>query len=343
MGPDPSVVCKSHSQDADSTSKRPPSWRYQAAIHDYLEGEDPLSTAGDVLPPKTEQKRFWRQCQHGSWFFLPWHRMYLFYFEQTVKAAIAELKGDSASWSLPYWNYSDSKNPKARCLPPAFIADKLPDGSPNPLRVADRQEGNDGKAVGDENNVDIGPCLADLAFAAAPAGGNPGFGGPQTKFEHSGQRTGKLELTPHGNMHVAVGGWMGSFNTAALDPIFCLHHANIDRLWNVWLGREPQRANPTIPAWLTAVKFEFHDASGKIVSLTPDKVDDSTAAPLSYEYDDESDPFAGIAPPLSKAMVAEEPSIPEMVGATSAPVILRGKPAHAQFAVRQPTGPARRH
>jgi hypothetical protein len=35
-------------------------------------------------------------------------------------------------------------------------------------------------------------------------------------------------------------GWMLDPSLAALDPIFWLHHANVDRLWEVWL----QRAGP---------------------------------------------------------------------------------------------------
>ena len=35
---------------------------------------------------------------------------------------------------------------------------------------------------------------------------------------------------------MGVGGWMSAFATAAQDPIFWLHHANIDRLWEAWLA-----------------------------------------------------------------------------------------------------------
>src|SRR5437762_3832111 len=64
--------------------KDPTSWRYQAAIHEYKRDKDPNAVPGDVLPSAAEQKRFWQQCQHGSWFFLPWHRMYLSCFEQII-------------------------------------------------------------------------------------------------------------------------------------------------------------------------------------------------------------------------------------------------------------------
>jgi tyrosinase len=41
---------------------------------------------------------------------------------------------------------------------------------------------------------------------------------------------------------------MSGFNTAARDPIFWLHHANIDRLWEAWLALE-DHANPTGSRW----------------------------------------------------------------------------------------------
>ena len=43
-------------------------------------------------------------CQHQGWFFLPWHRMYLYFFERIVRAAVVEA-GGPADFALPYWNY----------------------------------------------------------------------------------------------------------------------------------------------------------------------------------------------------------------------------------------------
>src|SRR5689334_14394381 len=80
----------------------PTSWRYQAAIHDYDPNDDPLAVPGEALPSASEQDQFWAQCQHFSWFFLSWHRMYLLYFEQIVAKAVSGL-GGPADWALPYW------------------------------------------------------------------------------------------------------------------------------------------------------------------------------------------------------------------------------------------------
>jgi tyrosinase len=53
----------------------------------------------------------------------------------------------------------------------------------------------------------------------------------------------KLELGAHGDVHVAVGGTMDSASSPA-DPVFWLHHANIDRLWAQWQTNHPRAKAP---------------------------------------------------------------------------------------------------
>jgi tyrosinase len=322
----------------------PTSWRYQAAVHDYTRQDDPNASPGDVLP--SDQTRFWRQCQHNSWFFLPWHRMYLACFEQIVAATVVALGGPEA-WALPYWNYSDPTNPNARKLPPAFVATSLPTGEPNPLRVDARAPGaNTGADLAEDTDVDLVGCLSDASYVAQSHGGDPGFGGPQTKFNHdTGTVVGRLELVPHGSMHVAVGGrtgWMSTFDTAALDPIFWLHHSNIDRLWEVWLRRDASNTNPTVKSWFTSTKFEFHDATGQTVAFTPSQIVDPSAPLLGYQYEDVSDPLSvpqGPPKTVRRAPMARART-PEMVGATDHPVTLDAARTTARMTMTTPAGPA---
>ena len=239
----------------------PTSWRFQGAIHGYSRSTDPFIGIGPV-PPAHIQKIFWKQCQHGSWFFLPWHRMYLGFFEQIVRAAVAKL-GGPADWALPYWNYSDTSNPNAKVLPPAFRETNLPDGSPNPLFAIHgikipRATGIDAgdPTVIPDSDIDLN-CLTETIFTGASSGGDPGFGGPQTGFQHNPAAFGALESVPHNAIHVDVGGsipvdgWMIDPDTAALDPIFWLHHSNIDRLWSVWNRMSASNSDPTSNFWLT--------------------------------------------------------------------------------------------
>ena len=121
---------------------------------------------------------------------------------------------------------------------------------------------------------------------------------------------------------------MGAFETAGLDPLFWLHHANIDRLWEVWLNRGDQFQNPTDPSWgaPSGTEFEFHDATGAIETLTADQVVDTRAPVLSYEYEDISDPI-----PMPTAGLAREKLIMEkgpamLVGASEETVRLSSTP-----------------
>lgn len=329
----------------------PTSWRFQAAIHAYNRAGDPFADSADQLPSTDTQQRFWNQCQHGSWYFLPWHRMYLGYFEQIVAATVV-LLGGPAGWSLPYWNYSDEGNVEARRIPLAFHAELLPDGSPNPLRVPQRvPAANSGDTIADDVDVDVVDCLDETAFVGTAFGDTTGFGGPQTAFNHSGNTPpGKLEKTPHGDIHVAVGGsfplptgFMSRFNTAGLDPLFWLHHANLDRLWTVWNKRKPTNANPTQRQWLDEPRFHFHDASGSAVVMTSGEVADSETSSFGYRYEDESDPIGASvegAAEIEEEAISMDQIPAEMVGATESNTTLEGGVVTTSVRLQVPTGPA---
>jgi tyrosinase-like protein len=249
----------------------PTSWSYQAALHGtYRQPADPL----------------WNGCQHGSWFFLPWHRIYIWYFEHIVRAVVLE-DGGPDDWALPYWNYTDGP-PGSAALPPAFRAETVPDGTPNPLFVPDGNR---------EPAVNAGGALPGIVTSTTQAlrstSFSPGFGGLPRGPVHFANPHGLLESQPHDNIHVVVGGdvtrvgcnegWMTDPNCAALDPIFYLHHANIDRLWAKWLAQRDGRANPTQAAW-TEEAFSFFDANGVEQRKTCGEVAELPG--LDYVYDD---------------------------------------------------------
>jgi tyrosinase len=247
----------------------PSSWWFFAAIHGeyvkmqsfpgwgYLPSPPPVPTTPE--PSITVSRKYWDQCQHQSWYFLPWHRGYLLALEAQIRQAVVELGGPS-TWALPYWNYLGPANEYR--IPPAFTQATLPDGSPNPLFVKAR--------YGPKGDGDIyvpvaptGPvnnnCMANNVFtgndSVTPP---PGFGGPATGFSHDGSTSGNLESNPHNLVHVFVGGTapggatyglMSDPGIAGLDPIFYLHHANIDRMWAIW-NADPDNLNPSDPTWL---------------------------------------------------------------------------------------------
>ncbi|HKA37412.1 MAG TPA: tyrosinase family protein [Thermoanaerobaculia bacterium] len=200
----------------------PLSWTYQAAIHGTLLGGSHTA---------------WNTCEHGTYFFFSWHRMYLWYFERIIR----KMSGDLA-WALPFWNW---ESPAERQLPEPF---RVPADPSNQLFTANRGFGwNDGTSSLFASTVNTGFAMPLVPF---------------TDFSSS------LEGTPHGAVHVSIGGWMGSVPTAAQDPVFWLHHCNIDRLWNIWLAQGGGRTDPLDDATWKNTKFTFFNEHGKQVQLT---------------------------------------------------------------------------
>ncbi|WP_343604842.1 tyrosinase family protein [Fluviicola sp.] len=248
----------------------PTSWYYQAAIHGFY-ASNPFWSGVGTLPPLSERDTYWERCQHQSWYFLPWHRMYLAYFEQIVAQAVADLGGPT-DWALPFWDYSEISNPERLDIPAAFTT---PNDDSNPLWMPGRN--NQVKAA------DTVLTALDIDFYTTLSNGMTGFGGPVTTFHHGGGYSGGLESLPHNKIHVDIGGAMGDPDTAGLDPIFWLHHANIDRLWQVWLNLGGNRHNPTKSDWLD-FSFDFHDKDRKPVVIQNKDVLDTRKVLSGYTY-----------------------------------------------------------
>jgi tyrosinase len=318
-------------------------WSNQATIH---------ARRSDRVPGRLED-----QCQHGCWFFLPWHRMYLLQFEKILRSHMPDdVAGD---WALPYWNYSDVAG--RRVLPPAFREQQLPEGEgPNPLFTPRRQQApldiNGGQPL-PAAIVRLTAAMREEVFSRTTVGATAGFGGARTDplFHHTARGpSGPLENSPHGAVHVAVGGLkvdpssgqqvpdglMSSFGTAALDPIFWLHHANLDRLWETWLRPAPGRGahfNPTETDWLD-MAYELVEPDGTRVTMHVRDVLDIEQQ-LGYTYS-HLEP-AGPPVPIEEAMVAmaDEGRPPEMIGALDEPVTLAGRTSSASFPVSAPARP----
>jgi tyrosinase len=290
------------------TLAEPISWRFYGAIHGFnsqLWQRVGYYDPSEKMPGAPDVKRFWLQCQHGSWYFLPWHRGYLLAFEQNIRAAIKDMKGAPKDWALPYWNYF---KPNQNQLPPAFASPDWPDGKGNnPLYVKQRYGPDDnGKVYVPMDEVNL-KAMDDPDFTGVASGGSPGFGGVDTGFEHGGPVHGRLERQPHDQVHVLVGGGtrqdpglMSDPRIAGLDPIFYLHHANIDRLWQVWRQNPPAHVDPPQDNWKKGPGntgqrvFSMPLPDGTAWDYTPGDVADLSK--LGYNYDDLSPATAAMQP-----------------------------------------------
>ena len=160
-----------------------------------------------------------------------------------------------ANWALPYWKWTTETH-----LPAPFRV------TTSNLYTPHRDPAmNNGTGALPATDVNYSGGFAELDYYTAQS---------------------EVEVTPHDAVHVDVGGWMGDIPTAAQDPIFYLHHANMDRLWNLWLAQGGGRADPTGDATWTGVTFDFFDETGSTVSMTPCDVLNA-AGQLNYRYQGE--------------------------------------------------------
>lgn len=239
------------------------SWAFQANIHGYNASEE------------RQVYRGWGSCQHGSWWFLPWHRGYLLYFERILRV----YSGDP-NLTLPYWDWT---NPDQRSLPARFLDPR------SPLYEINRSFGANNGGELSESAIQWERALAEIPFSSSRP--QRGFGGQVAGRPGSYRPHGALESLAHDLVHDQIGGYMGSPNTAGRDPIFWLHHANVDRLWGEWLRRQEGRYNPEDAVWLDT-PFDFYGSRGVLGQATSRQILQTTAS--DYRYDTEP---AG-APPL---------------------------------------------
>jgi hypothetical protein len=291
----------------------PLSWFYQAAIHGVTDQLICEQGSKDPLVFKVDRAKYWNQCPHkgeNSANFLPWHRGYTYHFEQILR-----MHTGLADFALPYWDYAQ---PDQREFPRAFGIQHL-DGNPtndvpaniNPLFHAER----DYFLCGYEHPftdqlpltelssraVDVSRAMACPVFFGDTE--SNGVGGGIADSDSSTR--GLLEQSPHDQIHRSVGGnvqgtdgdgntsfaigGMATPPTAGFDPIFPVHHANMDRLWARW-SCMPGKSWGLLPdaAWFDERPWFFFDTSGKEVNRPRRDYFDREALGVRFRDDDAS-------------------------------------------------------
>ncbi|MGE7186771.1 tyrosinase family protein [Peribacillus sp. NPDC006672] len=202
-----------------------------------------------------------RNAAHSGPAFLPWHRYFLWLFER-------DLQSIDPSVTIPYWDWAADS--------------ELEDPASSPIWDSDFMGGNGNKRK--NNLVDSGPFAAG-GWEVLDEEGKPS-GGLKRNFRSSEQVANLptkqdvqnvLKVTPfdappwnsesnpsfrnqlegfvdgpnlHNLVHGWVGGHMGSVPVSPNDPVFFLHHANVDRIWAMWKIRHreekylPRRGGP---------------------------------------------------------------------------------------------------
>jgi tyrosinase len=168
--------------------------------------------------------------------FFPWHRVLILEFENDLAAI-------DNTVTLPYWDWTD---PVSSPLTPDFLGSngnpnqnrKVTDGpftfdGPNhwTLNVTDNQ--------GDPNYLQRDFAEAQNQAIALPSAAQVVSVSGTTPYEKPPYKDGdgsyraRMEYELHNLVHRWVGGTMLNM-TSPNDPVFFMHHCNIDRLWWVW-------------------------------------------------------------------------------------------------------------
>jgi tyrosinase len=236
----------------------------------------------------------WNTCQSHSGQnannFLPWHRMYVFFMEQIIRSISGH-----PEFAMPYWNYT-SEDPAQRGIVPAQF--RLPtDPVYGCLYRQNRTKlANTGQPI--QLNQLSDPFDISIAMA-------------KSSYSTVGKVQGfcrAIDSGVHSRLHILVGTAknMGAVPYAARDPLFLVHHANIDRLWASWNANGG--VNPTTSTW-SKKQFVFADAQGQRVSSR--LRDYFNMAALGYAYD------ALVAPPVVAGTFAQAAAVSTTSSSTS--------------------------
>lgn len=210
--------------------------RIRRNIKDLGPGDDDVTAYRDAIVKMRASGAWARQVaihadmsllHHSSWRFLPWHRLQLVHMERIVAAASG--KDDFA---MPYWDWADDHLPALFVDDPVFRLDGR-ECSPQDS-IAEFMTANKTK-LADRSRDEFGTFFGKPRAAGQASDSVTG----RQRFSGSGEWSG------HNLIHSFVGGDMGRLDRSPNDPIFWLHHANVDRTWAMgWSERHPYGPYP---------------------------------------------------------------------------------------------------
>ena len=206
-------------------------------------------------------------CTHSSTMFPTWHRAYLALYEQAlVRNAVAvaeQFTGEdynrymaaAQNLRIPFWDWASLPAEGENPFPQMFTDDEVsvnsPNGQmniPNPLKgynfkdteTHDFMNGDatERKPTFTEGNrqqlrSDLWTVLSSNqvynAFATQALSADDGNFNPSS-----------LEAI-HDNIHILTGGHMTIVPQSAYDPVFWLHHTNVDRIFAIYQAAYPEK------------------------------------------------------------------------------------------------------
>ncbi len=248
--------------------------------------------SNSTVPNDGFTENVWGTCQHGNLNFLPWHRMFLYFYEKTLRKHVGD-----PNFALPYWDYFQESSPDNKGLAlPKLVRGEAAGSLYDPFRTPGL---NDNKTA-----IDPDSASASQAFS-------------YSDFVHFSNQ---LQGQPHGAMHCAVGTGcvtpnMGFVPIAGLDPVFYMHHANIDRLWQCWLNKKAAgktidlawaKANLGMPDSWYQTSYSFADENGNQATMTIADVFTPGKIPVRYSQETACAVQQAAPHQLAKAQTGQE-------------------------------------
>jgi tyrosinase len=261
---------------------------------------------------------------HLSAAFGPWHRVLLYHFE-------SELRALKPGVALPFWDWTDAASTKA-----IFAADFLGgNGRSSDGQVTDgpfahakgnwtvvvkddpsnedflvRQLGADPSASTlPDKKRDQDPVMALKVYDEAPWYDNQRTTAAQRTRVDDLFRF-RLEYDLHNLIHRYVGGHM-VLAASPNDPVFWLHHCNIDRLWSLWeqtTGKEvpyaPLTGGPAGQSGDKSLIFSFKNGQKPWLGSTrpKDVLDSRAQLQIGYSTDVAEAAILEDLPPMQPMM-----------------------------------------
>lgn len=290
-------------------------------------------------------------CPHGNWWFLPWHRGYLARFEAICGQLIGDPGFRLPYWdytedpSIPaaFWEagLDPTRSPfdQDRTMLISELADAvsawwpgLDSSARDDLAKKGLTSGNSVTAEADRHwgwasgprrpskeVPSLDPATRSMITKEKLAGvmrprSFTSFASGRADHHSEDVASGLLETGPHNNVHGGTGGFMGAF-MSPVDPIFWLHHANIDRLWDIWSRSKnfvnftglpattPQEMNIKEGFEKQTFRF-FHAADGASVQMSTLQCLSPSALGYTYEPGSMSDVAAPAAPGIGPAFLS---------------------------------------
>lgn len=208
-----------------------------------------------------------RMMGHAGPMFLPWHREFLLLFEDALRAVSGK------DISVPYWDWTDRRSvvsvfaedfmggngdpndgdivKTGPFTPATWRLVVKPEGIQRGLDAREYLTRNFGSPTGLPSSAEVGAVLSVPRYDVPPyshasdsqqsfRNALEGFSQHPIPGSHvcgpdsTETRVGGLSGGPHNLVHDWIGGAMGPNQTSPNDPVFFLHHANVDRIWALW-------------------------------------------------------------------------------------------------------------